>query len=644
MAPAPASPAIGSATASNSPFASILQTVGGTAAQPVVFPSSGQTSGKKVDSAAPNAGTLKLAKKPPECFSTTTVLPAILPPPTPSELPALAASPASVQAVMTLASPITQPAPSRSVPANPERSDANPTSPKLPSLRSSGLEPSTSSGFSNAGFLKTGFASLGTTNPGTGSQLSQKNVIPLQVTKGVKLEPMNLPALPPDQPPPPDSQLQETWLASQEVNSATQLGESPAFSQPSPSVQNDAVPYGAAAIPFSPPALPSPLPLSSSSLAFVGAAAFTQPAAAAISSGSGKPGPSANLDTSVPLPQAAAPPFPAPIEASAIPGANLASLLTGQAAASHRTESSDQKTASTGLNKPGEIKGVVAQIPGAGASPLPDSNFTASAVALKSGIAAPVTGTAIKPSGAEGASHKPDQSGQPSSATIPSAQNSAGSSGKFQGGNGNSPAPVASPTPVAASPAASHADISSGASANVSPSSPLAVPSGQTGLDAKPAPAAGRDSSEARLPDASAPVSQNPAPNARFLDSSAGQSEMHIDLRSPTFGNVEVHTTVRESQIGLAVGSDKGDLHSFLTAEVPSLQAAFRQQDLRFDQIHFLGQGGAASGFSAGTDSHSGFLRQGRAPLPAAENALAPSKSNDSETATIPGSGLNVHA
>lgn len=131
-------------------------------------------------------------------------------------------------------------------------------------------------------------------------------------------------------------------------------------------------------------------------------------------------------------------------------------------------------------------------------------------------------------------------------------------------------------------------------------------------------------------------------PNARFADSS-GQSEMHIDLRSVAFGNVEVHTTVRESQIGLAVGSDRGDLHTFLTAEMPGLQAAFRQQEMRFDQIHFLGQGNAASGFSGGAESHSGFSRQGRAPLPAGP-APAMHSTNDPEIAVAPGAGLNIHA
>ncbi len=140
------------------------------------------------------------------------------------------------------------------------------------------------------------------------------------------------------------------------------------------------------------------------------------------------------------------------------------------------------------------------------------------------------------------------------------------------------------------------------------------------------------------------PAGLDVVPGARLV-AGAGQAEMHIDLRSAAFGNIEVHTTVHESQVGLAVGSDRGDLHTFLSAEVPGLQAAFRQQDLRFDQIHFLGPGGTASGLSAGADAHSGFQRPGHLPPSAnAGSASVERNANDPEIAVGLGPGLNVHA
>jgi hypothetical protein len=79
---------------------------------------------------------------------------------------------------------------------------------------------------------------------------------------------------------------------------------------------------------------------------------------------------------------------------------------------------------------------------------------------------------------------------------------------------------------------------------------------------------------------------------------------MHIGLHTQAFGSVEVHTVVRDSQVGLTVGSERGDLRALLATEVSGLQTAFRQQDLRFDSIRFLETStGTTAGFSGGADS-----------------------------------------
>jgi hypothetical protein len=95
------------------------------------------------------------------------------------------------------------------------------------------------------------------------------------------------------------------------------------------------------------------------------------------------------------------------------------------------------------------------------------------------------------------------------------------------------------------------------------------------------------------------------------LVAGVAQSEMHIGLRTQAFGNVEVHTVVRDSQVGLTVGSERGDLRTLLATELSGLQTTFRQQDLRFDNIRFLEtSAGTTAGFSGGTDS------QGRSSAP----------------------------
>jgi hypothetical protein len=103
-------------------------------------------------------------------------------------------------------------------------------------------------------------------------------------------------------------------------------------------------------------------------------------------------------------------------------------------------------------------------------------------------------------------------------------------------------------------------------------------------------------------------------PAARVVQGVA-QSEMHIGFRSPAFGSVEVHTAVRDTQLGLAVSSEKGDLRGFLAQEVPALQTVFHQQGLQFDQIRFMTPGsGTGSGFSAGSESNSNSPGNERTP------------------------------
>ena len=174
---------------------------------------------------------------------------------------------------------------------------------------------------------------------------------------------------------------------------------------------------------------------------------------------------------------------------------------------------------------------------------------------------------------------------------------------------------------------------SSPTDANVQPTSPSAIPAAPIwpvaggnpsgpAVTAIVAPqvslAANQDagSRNAALPAAAEPQSSaasSPAPlpaagtveTARLV-AGAMQSEMHLGVQTQAFGNVEVHTVVRDSLVGLTVGSERGDLRTLLAPEVSGLQTTFRQQDLHFDNIRFLESGaGTSAGFSGGADSHS---------------------------------------
>jgi hypothetical protein len=128
------------------------------------------------------------------------------------------------------------------------------------------------------------------------------------------------------------------------------------------------------------------------------------------------------------------------------------------------------------------------------------------------------------------------------------------------------------------------------------------------------------------------------------LVNGVGQSEMHIGLQTQAFGSVKVHTIVHESQVGLTVGSERGDLHNLMAPEMSGLHSAFRLQNLRFDGIRFLDAGGSSAGeFSGNQHSRSSTYDRGSTSTYAPFTNLT-----DEAAAAEIGTGLrgrlNVHA
>lgn len=148
--------------------------------------------------------------------------------------------------------------------------------------------------------------------------------------------------------------------------------------------------------------------------------------------------------------------------------------------------------------------------------------------------------------------------------------------------------------------------------AGVAPGSPTSI----TNVLLQVSPTASEDSGSRN---ASPPAATEPQPAAASsaaplpavgtvetarLVAGVAQSEMHMGLQTQAFGNVELHAVVRDSQVGLTVGSERGDLRTLLAPEVSGLQTTFRQQDLHFDSIRFLEtNSGTTAGFSGGADS-----------------------------------------
>jgi len=100
----------------------------------------------------------------------------------------------------------------------------------------------------------------------------------------------------------------------------------------------------------------------------------------------------------------------------------------------------------------------------------------------------------------------------------------------------------------------------------------------------------------------SAPL-PGPGVQGARLASTGGQSEMHIGVRTSAFGTVEVHAVVHDSQVGLAIGAERGDLHRLLANEVPGITGRLEQQDLRLDTVKFLDHG-FSSDAGLGSEAH----------------------------------------
>ncbi len=78
-----------------------------------------------------------------------------------------------------------------------------------------------------------------------------------------------------------------------------------------------------------------------------------------------------------------------------------------------------------------------------------------------------------------------------------------------------------------------------------------------------------------------------------------GQSEMRIGMNTSAFGSVEVRTVVRASEVGLIIGSEKGDLRGLLSNDLPAISNTLQQQNLRLNGVSFT-QGLAFSNDASG--------------------------------------------
>lgn len=97
-----------------------------------------------------------------------------------------------------------------------------------------------------------------------------------------------------------------------------------------------------------------------------------------------------------------------------------------------------------------------------------------------------------------------------------------------------------------------------------------------------------------------------------------GQTEMRIGMNTSAFGTVEVRTVVHANDVGLVIGSEKGDLRTLLSNDLPAITNTLQQQNLRLNSVNFM-QGFA---FSNNNSGGGGSQQRPFAPTYAAANSV----------------------
>jgi flagellar hook-length control protein FliK len=179
--------------------------------------------------------------------------------------------------------------------------------------------------------------------------------------------------------------------------------------------------------------------------------------------------------------------------------------------------------------------------------------------------------------------------------------------------------------PAPASPAA--ATLLSAA-----PAAPIADSLPKT--ETPPAPAPGSSPAPV-VPEILVAVVPGPVQTAQLVNR-VDLSEMRIGMNTSAFGSVEVRTVVHANDVGLVIGSEKGDLRSLLQSDMPAIANTLQEQNLRLHTVNFM------QGFAFSNNASGGGNSQPRPFVPAralSNTALQEAAVSDS-TELLPAQGL----
>jgi hypothetical protein len=126
-----------------------------------------------------------------------------------------------------------------------------------------------------------------------------------------------------------------------------------------------------------------------------------------------------------------------------------------------------------------------------------------------------------------------------------------------------------------------------------------------------------------------------------------GKAEIRLGLNSSNFGSIELHTSVNQERVGASISTNHAELRSAMIAEMPSLEHAIAQHQMRLDSFQFdtrSGSQGGDSGAWGGNQSGSRGGAQSANRISELREESAAQEVPLSQAWTASHSGLNVHA
>jgi len=150
-----------------------------------------------------------------------------------------------------------------------------------------------------------------------------------------------------------------------------------------------------------------------------------------------------------------------------------------------------------------------------------------------------------------------------------------------------------------ANPAATNPSSIAGSLAEQNAHITQSIPGSTTRATANDSSKASDSESNLRVPvEPAAHAVSGPAQLAQ-MTSKAAQSEMRIGLNTAAFGKVQVRTVIHASEVGVQIGSEKGDLRNLIANDLPGIANTLQQQNLRLAHVSFQQQGFASSADSS---------------------------------------------